>query len=333
MNSLSLDGLIGYDPMGSAYAFSPFGFSGQYAGFGDTEIGRSNTALKYRGEFANFRVGGARADRRLQPGQRLDLNCGRARSARTSISSAASSRSTPSATTPRTQSAPRPSPEPARSSESGPFKGQAACISGIPKFYSTDDLKATLSNNTGTWLLAKYKLPQFPLTISGGWGWWRLANPSDDFSNGFKTIGGYNVPANITGNKAFPTVWVTSNAYNDNRIFNMFFIGGKYAVTTRSMSRPPIITASRTTTIPRAPPALPRTPPSSNPMDMPRGFPHQQQRLRGLGRLRVVHGRLPAGQAGGHLRRRHALERLRGPRQRIPATQSIAPTAGLRVKF
>ena len=40
--------------MGSAYAFSPFGYSGSYAGFGDTELTRSNTALKYRGDFLNF---------------------------------------------------------------------------------------------------------------------------------------------------------------------------------------------------------------------------------------------------------------------------------------
>ena len=30
--------------MSSAYAFSPFGFSGSYAGFGDTELTRSETA-------------------------------------------------------------------------------------------------------------------------------------------------------------------------------------------------------------------------------------------------------------------------------------------------
>src|SRR6185437_14815992 len=49
VNTLGLDGLVAYDPMGSAYAFSPFGYSGSYAGFGDTELTRSNTALKYRG--------------------------------------------------------------------------------------------------------------------------------------------------------------------------------------------------------------------------------------------------------------------------------------------
>ena len=56
VNTLSLDGLIAYDPMGSAYAFSPFGFTGMYAGFGDTELARSNTAIKYRLDFMNFRA-------------------------------------------------------------------------------------------------------------------------------------------------------------------------------------------------------------------------------------------------------------------------------------
>ena len=101
----------------------------------------------------------------------------------------------------------------------------------IPKFYSGDDLKATLSNNTGVFLLGKYKFAQFPLTVSGGWEYIKQANPSDTFPNGFKTIGGYNVPGTITGNKAFPTQWINYTAYNNNRIANVFFIGAKYAVT------------------------------------------------------------------------------------------------------
>ena len=51
--------------MGGSYAFSPLGFSGSYAGFGDTEAARANTAVKYRVEIpepsfygANFRLGG-----------------------------------------------------------------------------------------------------------------------------------------------------------------------------------------------------------------------------------------------------------------------------------
>ena len=67
VNTLSLDAINSYDPMGGSYAFSPLGFSGSFAGFGDTEAARANTALKYRLNFpsnlfglpgASFRVGG-----------------------------------------------------------------------------------------------------------------------------------------------------------------------------------------------------------------------------------------------------------------------------------
>jgi hypothetical protein len=65
VNTLSLDAINSYDPMGGSYAFSPLGFSGSFAGFGDTEAARANTAVKYRLDLpypafygANFRVGG-----------------------------------------------------------------------------------------------------------------------------------------------------------------------------------------------------------------------------------------------------------------------------------
>ena len=95
----------------------------------------------------------------------------------------------------------------------GPLKGQTGCTNGIPNFYGPDDLKATLSNNSGLMLLAKYRWG--PVTLSGGWMWWQQANPSDDFLNGFGTLGGYSVPATIvTTNKAiaklFPTAWTNT---------------------------------------------------------------------------------------------------------------------------
>jgi hypothetical protein len=115
----------------------------------------------------------------------------------------------------------------------GPFKGQTGCSNGIPMFYGPDDLKATLSNNTGTMLLAKYRWGQ--VTLSGGWLWWQQANPSDDYLNGFEALGGYSVPATIlTTNKAiaklFPTAWTNYTAYNDMRVVNVPFFGAKYAV-------------------------------------------------------------------------------------------------------
>ncbi|MBV1698031.1 MAG: porin [Hyphomicrobiales bacterium] len=47
-NALTLDGVLAYDPMGGAYAFSPIGWSGQTCGVGDTEDCRISTAAKYR---------------------------------------------------------------------------------------------------------------------------------------------------------------------------------------------------------------------------------------------------------------------------------------------
>jgi hypothetical protein len=110
----------------------------------------------------------------------------------------------------------------------GPFAGRTACVSGIPNFYNSDDLKATLSNNTGVLLLAKYARGAF--NIFGGYEYFRNANPSGNYPNGFKTIGGYDVPGNIIGNKNFPTIWITTNAYDTARIYNVFWGGAKYAV-------------------------------------------------------------------------------------------------------
>ena len=70
--SLSLDAINSYDPMGGSYAFSPIGYSGSYAGFGDTEAARAETAVKYRlnsrisaSLASGFRVGGPVAVWRL----------------------------------------------------------------------------------------------------------------------------------------------------------------------------------------------------------------------------------------------------------------------------
>jgi len=55
-NSLTLDGVNAYDPMGGSYAFSVIGFSGATAGVGDTEDTRYSTAVKYRVDYGMFRA-------------------------------------------------------------------------------------------------------------------------------------------------------------------------------------------------------------------------------------------------------------------------------------
>ena len=233
VTSLTLDGVIAYDPMAGSYAFSALGYSGSYAGFGDTETNRANTGVKYRVAYENFHGGGLvqwggyaqgngttglyqgdiGADLQDHFGGLLsvDLVGSYAQNA-VSLSNFAGTCATLA---------------------KGPFKGQTGCTSGIPMFYGPDDLKATLSNNTGFMLLAKYKWG--PVTVSGGWMWWQQANPSDDFLNGFETLGGYSVPATIvTTNKAlaklFPTQWTNYTAYNKTRVVNVPFVGARYAI-------------------------------------------------------------------------------------------------------
>ena len=72
VTSLTLDGVIAYDPMAGSYAFSALGYSGSYAGFGDTETNRANTGVKYRVNYENFHGGAPGAVGRLCSGQRHD---------------------------------------------------------------------------------------------------------------------------------------------------------------------------------------------------------------------------------------------------------------------
>jgi predicted porin len=238
VNSLPLDALISYDPMGSAYAFSAFGASSSYAGLGDSELGRSNTALKYRLQFLdNFHVGalaqiggynqgnGSTSLYEGQIGGDFHLFGGSPFAGTLSVDAIGAYAQNAVALSTFTGTC--------ATITKGPFEGQTACTSGIPMFYSSDDLKATLSNNTGVFLLGKYRWQA--LTLSGGWEYIRQADPSSTFPNGFETIGGFSVPGTIPStvpdaSKLWPTQWINYTAYENNRIANTFFVGGKYQI-------------------------------------------------------------------------------------------------------
>src|SRR6202051_3267561 len=55
-NSLTLDAVFAYDPMGGSYAFSPIGWQGITCGVGNTEDCRFSTSVKYRVDIGQFRV-------------------------------------------------------------------------------------------------------------------------------------------------------------------------------------------------------------------------------------------------------------------------------------
>ena len=118
--------------------------------------------------------------------------------------------------------------------KTGPYKGTVGCSDGVPMFYNNTDVTATLSNNTGILLTAKYKVQA--LTVYGGYAWLRQTDPSNNYLNGFNTIGGWNVPATIpstfpNAKKYWPTQWTNYTAYAIPRIAPFFWVGAKYAIT------------------------------------------------------------------------------------------------------
>ena len=56
--SLTLDGVIAYDPMSASNAFSLIGFAGMTPGAGNTEDARLDDSLKYRVNIGPFRAAG-----------------------------------------------------------------------------------------------------------------------------------------------------------------------------------------------------------------------------------------------------------------------------------
>jgi predicted porin len=171
--TLTLDGVKAYDPMSAANPFSMIGDSAKTAGVGDTEDARFNTATKYVLDIGSFRVASTRQLGGYNQGNGSDgayevqiggdfggLSADAIFSyVRDAVSLANWSTATKVAT---------------------------------PAEMNT--LKATLSNDTSVMLLAKYTIG--PAKLFGGYEYIRSGNPSDNYANGFISIGGYPVAAN-----------------------------------------------------------------------------------------------------------------------------------------
>jgi len=197
VSALSTGVISAYDPV-SSIAFSLLGFSGPFTGFGTSELSPVNTGFVYRWGYQNFRVAGlaqvggytigngTMGEYQGQVGATfgglsIDAILSYAKDAVSQLS----------------------------------YGG-----SGLPTGYDPNTiLKATLSNNTGFLLAAKYKWN--PFEVYGGYIYTRLADPSDAFTNGFPTIAqGIFVPPGA----------VNSTDYNVNRILNTFWTGAQYDV-------------------------------------------------------------------------------------------------------
>jgi predicted porin len=201
-NSLSLEAVTAYDPMGGSYAFSAFGASGKTTGVGDSEDARSNTAAKYMVNIGQFRVGG------LYQFGGYDQGNGSNGAYEAQIGGDFGGLSVDALYS---------------YVKDAVSLGNWSTATAVATPAEMNTLTATLSNNTSILLFAKYTFG--PLKLFGGYGYVRFQNPSDDYVNGFTSLGGYTVAANsvLPGS-------VTYDAYTINRIAQVFWTGARYSI-------------------------------------------------------------------------------------------------------
>jgi len=216
-NSLTLDGVIGYDPMGASYAFSPIGFSGITCGAGHTEDCRYSTSLKYRITVGQFRAaalwqfGGydqnnaANGAYQFQAGADI-RNLGYGELSFDAIYSYV------------------------RDAVGVSLGGGSNNAAGMPiPPFLPQTLTATISDDTSVMLLARYTIG--PLKLYGGYEWIRYGAPSDP-QTGFNDISGNFI---CSGCAAINNTNINNRAFGldglDNKILQVMWTGAKYAIT------------------------------------------------------------------------------------------------------
>jgi len=209
-NSLTLDAVFAYDPMGASYAFSPIGWQGITCGAGDTEDCRFSTAVKYRVAIDQFRVaalwqfGGYDLNNAATGSYQLQLGGDIPNLAGGTLSLDAI----------------------------GSYVQNAVSIglagSTLPAVLP-QVLTATLSDNTSVMLVSKYS--NGPVKLFAGYEFIRYAPPSNPFAprTGFSDIAGDFVCA---GCAAINNTNINNTAFNaGDKLFHVFWTGVKYAIT------------------------------------------------------------------------------------------------------
>ena len=199
-NSLTLDGVNAYDPMGGSYAFSPIGWSGATSGVGDTEDTRYTTALKYRVDVGMFRAAGlyqfggydlnnaSRDSYQLQAGADFDAHAYGKLALDVIYSKDKDAVS-------------------------------SAALSAAQNLKYPGTLAATISDDTSVMLLAKYTFQQ--IKLYGGYEHITFQNPSNPQLTSFTDVAGYTVAA----------ADITNTAYTNHKILQIMWGGARYAFT------------------------------------------------------------------------------------------------------
>lgn len=196
-NSLTLDGVLAYDPMGGSGAFSVIGFQGATAGTGDTEDARLDDSLKYRYSNGPFRASamykfGTSGTNAYEAGIGYDYGSASFDALYSHVNDAVSSAPLASLAT----------VTPAQLAGAG-----SGLVSG------------TVSDNTSFMLLAKYGVGKAHLFA--GYERIQFANPGHPLAVGSQlpnSGGGYSLGA------------VNNMAFNNKKYLQVFWAGAKYAL-------------------------------------------------------------------------------------------------------
>ncbi len=237
-NTLALDLIPAYDPTGGSQAFSLIGFSTGFPGFGNTETART-TAVTYRIAYQNFRaaaqatVGGYDWDNGVTAQYQGQLG---ADFGNLSLDGVVNySQNAVSLSSYGLNPYNNPAKAPNLKEIDGNWFITQNNVLGQAQYYNTNDIvKATLSNNFGVELAAKYKWNAF--TFYGGYIFARLSDPSNSEANGFETIaGGIFAPSGAVTSSAYPYISGGALSYNTpsypyNRTLNSVWTGVKYSV-------------------------------------------------------------------------------------------------------
>lgn len=251
-NTLDLDLIIAYDPMGASYAFSPIGFSGLACGSGDTEECRWTTAIKYRVNVGPVRLG--------LIGQPLGYgaynpNTGAIQG---NIGGDVKNLGPGTLSVDIVGAFDRDAVNIGPTNPAGTFTTNGA---GMPtSFPANTFLQATISNQAsasiglkytfGSWasapLVGKEPLPPpvVPLTLYAGYEYIQFSNPSDPQSAFYDDGFLFNAGPSVTGGAASPNgTAINNNAFNSlcsgvgsttpcsNKIFQVMWVGAKYGIT------------------------------------------------------------------------------------------------------
>ena len=192
-NTLLLDNIIKYDPMGGSYAFSIIGLSGVTAGMGDTEDARLDGSLKYLWKNDMWRVGAL-----YQPGK-VDSSPGEAWQGNVGLSYAGFDVDGVYGHK--------------KDAISVASLSAAQIATGLPH----DSLAATISDNTSYTLAASYIAG--PWKASAGYEHIKFENPDTPITIPFSGLGGYFL--SVLNNAAFP----------HDKVLQVSWAGLRYSIT------------------------------------------------------------------------------------------------------